>query len=169
MGITEGTAGRNINEVDFPHLRELKQAAIHQKELPSWEESGPPLPPFSHSEHQISKSQLTLPVQICSFTVGNSTTNGASCCHTPWENFFAKQKKILLWVTVPQACKVVSVLPQLFWDKFKFGRQITGILGLNINPNISPWFFLCSFNSRTMLPLAIWPGKHSIKHRSFTI
>lgn len=31
MGVTEGTVGRNINEIGFPHLRELEQTVMHQK------------------------------------------------------------------------------------------------------------------------------------------
>lgn len=58
MGITEGTVGMNINELDFSHLGEVQQAAMHQKESPSGEESGPPLPPFAQ-RRAPGKQELT--------------------------------------------------------------------------------------------------------------
>lgn len=46
MGITEGTVGRNINELDFPHLREVEQTKMQQK-ITSMGREWHTLPPFS--------------------------------------------------------------------------------------------------------------------------
>lgn len=55
MGITEGTVGRNINELDFSHLQEVEQALLEQKKSPSWEDSDTFCPLSLAPEHQISK------------------------------------------------------------------------------------------------------------------
>lgn len=58
-GVTEGTVGRNINELDFPHLREVEQTYAPKRIL--GKEVVHLCPCSLTLEHQISKSCLTLP------------------------------------------------------------------------------------------------------------
>lgn len=164
MGITEGTVGRNINELDFPHLREVEQTLMQPKKLPSWEDSGT-LCPFSLApEHQKSKSWLTLRGQIPELHSWKLYHQWSQLLPQPLgKNLWSSRTNFSLSHHVPLARMMASVLLQFCWDKFKSGRQTIVIPGLNRNHDSFPWYFLYSFNSRTMSPWGRWPGKCSIK------
>lgn len=93
MGTIEGTMGRNISQLDFPHLQEVEQTLMQQKKLPAWEDSGTLCPLSLVPDCQTSKSCLTLPGQILDLTAGNFITIVANCCQNPQEKFFGQAEK----------------------------------------------------------------------------
>ena len=162
MGITDSTVGRNINELDFPNLQEVEQALRQQNKLPSREDSGTLCTLSLAPVHQIGKSWLTLSGRSLTSQLETPPPTEPTAATIAGEYFWLNRTNFSFSHHTTLACIMASVLLQFCWDKFKSGRQTIGIPGLNINPDSFPWYFLYSFNSRTMSPLAIWPGKCSI-------
>lgn len=164
IGITEGTVGRNINELDFPHFREGEQDPMPFL-FTFLGRKGPTIallpPPRVSDKQELTHSACADP----GLTVGHSTTSGANCCHTPWEACLAKQNKSFLSHYTPWHVRWCSssVERSLIWQTDHRDSWPQH------KPQHFPWFSLCSLNSRTMSSLARWPGKCSIKQQSFAI
>lgn len=115
MGVTEGTVGRNVNELDFLTLGKWTRL-LGTKSNHLLSKKGlhlcPVLSPYSPDKQEFTHSALTDP----GFTVGHSTTNSANCCHIPWEACLAKQNNPSYVTTPPSMYDGVSAAPALLKD-----------------------------------------------------